>query len=204
MPGLAVLFGTRHGHARAVAERVARVLREQGADAALVDLARQEPALDAMDGVIVVASAHTGHYEREVVRFVRRRREALAAIPNAFLGISLSQAGVQRQDASAAEHAKFATDVDKLFAQFVADTGWQPRVRHDVAGALLYTQYGWPVRLILRRIARLSGGSTDTSRDHDYTDWTDLDRFAVRFAQEVNGLRSVPPAGHAVDGAPVK
>jgi menaquinone-dependent protoporphyrinogen oxidase len=29
----------------------------------------------------------------------------------------------------------------------------------------------------MKRIARASGGSTDTSRDHEYTDWEALDRL---------------------------
>ena len=190
MPRVAVVFGTRHGHARAVAQRVSDVLAKQGAEAVLADLGRGEPQLDGLDAAIVVGSAHTGHYEREVLDFVRRHRPALEAMPNAFLGLSLSQAGVQRKDATPAEHARFVADVDRLFDQFVADAGWRPRVRHDVAGALLYTRYHWPVRLILRRIARLSGGSTDTSRDHDYTDWNELDRFAVRFLDGVKASRT--------------
>jgi hypothetical protein len=54
----------------------------------------------------------------------------------------------------------------------------------EVAGALKYTRYGWLKRRVMRYIAGKAGGSTDTSRDHEYTDWEDLRVFAESLATE--------------------
>jgi menaquinone-dependent protoporphyrinogen oxidase len=35
----------------------------------------------------------------------------------------------------------------------------------------------------MKRIARAEGGPTDTSRDHELTNWEDVDEFAERFAR---------------------
>jgi menaquinone-dependent protoporphyrinogen oxidase len=43
---------------------------------------------------------------------------------------------------------------------------------------MAYSQYGFFLRWIMRMIARRNGEPTDTSRDHDYTDWAAVDRFA--------------------------
>lgn len=51
-----------------------------------------------------------------------------------------------------------------------------------VAGALLYTRYGWLKRWIMRRIVRKAGGDVDTTRDYEYTDWIALRELARRFA----------------------
>jgi menaquinone-dependent protoporphyrinogen oxidase len=50
-------------------------------------------------------------------------------------------------------------------------------------GALLYRQYGLLKRYMMKRIVRDKPGglSTDTSRDHEYTDWDDVNRFAEDF-----------------------
>ncbi len=61
------------------------------------------------------------------------------------------------------------------------ETGWTPAITRHVAGALRYTEYDYFKRLIMRRIARQQGGDTDTSRDHEYTDWDDLTRFVDEF-----------------------
>jgi menaquinone-dependent protoporphyrinogen oxidase len=52
----------------------------------------------------------------------------------------------------------------------------------------------------MKRIARKSGGSTDTSRDHDYTDWAALDLFVQEFVEAIFPsalLRQPPRAGVA-------
>ena len=74
--------------------------------------------------------------------------------------------------------------VGETFARFMRDTGWSPNVTHHVAGALLYTQYNFLVRIVMKAIARRAGRTTDTSRDHDFTDWGAVERFAEGFAND--------------------
>jgi hypothetical protein len=47
---------------------------------------------------------------------------------------------------------------------------------------LLYTRYGFFVRLVMRLISKMAGGDTDTSRDYEYTDWNAVAEFARRFS----------------------
>ena len=53
-----------------------------------------------------------------------------------------------------------------------------------VAGALTYPKYNPFVRFLMKRIARAEGGSTDTTRDHEFTDFAAVERFVERFASE--------------------
>ncbi len=48
----------------------------------------------------------------------------------------------------------------------------------NFAGALRYSEYGWMMKRVMKSIARREGNDTDTSRDHEYTDWPAVDRFA--------------------------
>ena len=75
-------------------------------------------------------------------------------------------------------------DVQKVLDRFFAETGWHPQHVKPVAGALLYTQYNFLIRFVLKHIAKQAGGSTDTSRNHDYTDWIALDQFVAALAEE--------------------
>jgi menaquinone-dependent protoporphyrinogen oxidase len=50
------------------------------------------------------------------------------------------------------------------------------------AGALAYTQYRWWLRWVMKQISRSQGRPTNTSRDHDLTDWGAVDRFAARLS----------------------
>jgi len=38
------------------------------------------------------------------------------------------------------------------------------------------------VRFVMKQIARKTGSPTDTSRDHELTDWAAVDRFAGELA----------------------
>jgi len=86
--------------------------------------------------------------------------------------------------------------------RFLAATGWRPTVTKRVAGALMYTRYNWLKRWVMKKIAGKAGGDTDTRRDYEYTDWSDVRAFAERFGELVR--RSVTTAGAsptAVDSA---
>jgi menaquinone-dependent protoporphyrinogen oxidase len=49
-------------------------------------------------------------------------------------------------------------------------------------GALLYTQYGFVKRHVMKKIARDTGNlGTDTSRDYVYTEWDGVKRFVEDF-----------------------
>ena len=197
MNQVAVLYATREGQTRRIAEQVAAGLRERGLDAIAADIREARARLDlgACSAVVIAASVHGGRHEREMIGVVKSQRAALQSMPNAFLSVTLSEAGAERRDATAEEHARFVADVEKMIHRFVTETGWRPEQVVPVAGALRYSQYNFFVRLIMKRIARQAGGSTDTSRDHEYTDWTALDHFVGSFADEV--ARRANRAGHA-------
>jgi menaquinone-dependent protoporphyrinogen IX oxidase len=44
----------------------------------------------------------------------------------------------------------------------------------------------------MKQIAARAGGSTDTSRDHVYTDWAALDRLVDEFASALQPERERP------------
>ena len=70
---------------------------------------------------------------------------------------------------------------EAMIERFIVETGWYPTATKPVAGALTYTKYSFIMRLVMKRIARAARGSTDTRRDHVYTDWAALDRFVADF-----------------------
>jgi menaquinone-dependent protoporphyrinogen oxidase len=189
MRPIAVLYATREGHTRRIAEHVATVLRAREMDPYVQDLrGTADPSdLKKFAGAILAASVHQGTHEPEIIAFVKKHRSDLETMPAAFLSVTLSEAGVERSDATSDEHAEFAADVQKMIDRFVAETGWHPNGIKPVAGALLYSKYNFLVRLIMKRIAKKSGGDTDTSRDYEYTNWADLDQFVEEFSLEVCG-----------------
>lgn len=177
---IAVVYTTRHGQTRRVAERLAGALSARGAEAEAVDVTagEAERALDGSAAVVLAAAVHFGRHERAMIDFVRRRRAAIARRPNAFVSVSLSAATMARATSTPDQRARAAADVRRALDGFVRATGWQPERLWPVAGALAYTKYNPLVRWMMRLIARRTGAGTDTSRDHEFTDWEALDRRA--------------------------
>jgi menaquinone-dependent protoporphyrinogen oxidase len=187
MKPIAVFYATREGHTQRIAEHVAASLRVRGLtpQPRNVQMLRTSLELDSYAAVILAASVHAGDHESEMVRFVKKHIEQLERLPTAFISVTLSEAGVERQNATAEEHARFEADVNKMLDRFFDQTGWHPKHVKPVAGALLYTKYNFIVRFIMKRIAKKAGAQTDTSRDYEYTDWPALNRFVTEFADQV-------------------
>jgi menaquinone-dependent protoporphyrinogen oxidase len=197
MSRILVVYGTSYGQTAKIARFVADTLTASGHAATLVNAAelgrrcalpRGRSPRD-FDGVIVGSSIIVGHHQRSVRRFVRAHHAALNAVPSAFFSVSGS--------AASRDVAKFAEAL-KISGDFARVAGWRPLLVESVAGAIAYTKYSPPVRWLLRRISASEGGPTDTSRDHELTDWAQVGRFVEAF----EGL--LPKPAEAVRGEVAK
>lgn len=170
-----ISYGTTEGQTARIAEYVADVIRGHGHEAQAVDIKRSgDPALEGYDGVIVGASIHMGKHEQYVEDFARKNRGALERLPSAFFSVSLAARG----------------DIENAQAyveNFQQQTGWSPAQVGLFGGALLYTQYGFIKRNMMKKIVRDKPGNlaTDTSRDYVYTEWDVVRRFAEDFLERL-------------------
>jgi len=169
-PTILIVFATREGQTAKVAGRIAERLRDAGAAVTLMNARDPLPAGPSFDVVAYGGSMHAGGIERELVDFIERHHEALAPRYSAFFLVLLGAANTDAQ----AREAALADAREKLHARIPTAFDHVEMV----AGALTYSKYSWPVRWIMKRISREAGGDTDTSRDYEYTDWDQVDRFA--------------------------
>jgi menaquinone-dependent protoporphyrinogen oxidase len=178
MTHILIVYGTTDGHTAKIAKVLAENLRAVRCSVDIVNAADMPQRLspEGYDGVIVAASVHIGDHQRAVARWVRAHAAILNDMPTAFLSVCL---GVLEQN------AKTRREVANIIERFFARTGWRPPIARPVAGAVRYTHYGWLKRLMMKRIVGKAGGSTDTTCDHEYTDWNDLRAFAGRFAAQL-------------------
>ena len=179
MKSVLVVYATREGQTRRIAEHLAATIRARGTPADVLDAAElpSDFSLDVYGAAVVAGSVHLGKHEPEIVRFVKQHRAGLESMPSALLSVSLSEAGAEDPAAPAERRAEAAADVQRMIDAFLAETGWHPARIRAVAGALMYTKYNFLVRFVMTIIARRADASTDTSQDHEFTDWAALDRL---------------------------
>lgn len=172
MTRMLVVYGTTDGHTAKVAGAIADTLRAHGAAVDVQQIGRTHCFPDSYDGVIVAAPVRGGKYLKAIRRWVRAHASVLNARPTSFVSVCL---GILQHDAAVDRTLK------AIMSRFLAETGWQPVVTKQVAGALPYTRYNWFIRRVMKRIAAKAGGDTDTTRDYEYTDWQDLRSFTEQF-----------------------
>ena len=180
----AVFYATREGHTRKIADRIAEDLRRHGIDTDVMNVRDiEEVSWGLYSAACVAASVHIGKHEPEMVAFVKRYRTQLSRLGAAFVSVTLSEAGAEDPNRLEADRRRAADDVKRMIDLFLKDTGWRPARTLPVAGSLAYTKYNIFVRLLMKRIARKEGAPTDTSRDHELTNWPALDRFVDELVQ---------------------
>jgi menaquinone-dependent protoporphyrinogen oxidase len=189
MARVLILYGTVEGHTRKIAQRIGAEVLRAGHTPVVVDAARALPGLleeGETDAAIVCGSVHHGAYHPGLVHRVRENLDDLRRIPGAFVSVSLSAALPQEE---------YQEEARSYSASFLRDTGWRPDGVADVAGALMYTRYDFMKGLVVQLIARSRGGDTDRTRDHEYTDWPELNRFVAGFLARVEAASTVGAGG---------
>ena len=168
-----VVYHSGEGQTARISERVASRLRGDGHE---VDVSAVEhaPAPDVFDVVVAGDSIRLQHHSRQLGRYLTDNAASLEQKPTALFQVSMTSATADEEHTAQAR---------KLVDALIEETGLAPDVVALFAGALAYTQYGWLTKRVMRWIARREGGDTDTSRDHEYTDWDAVDAFADRVRQ---------------------
>jgi menaquinone-dependent protoporphyrinogen oxidase len=176
MANILAVYGTSYGQTERIVLEIARVLVDMGHTVTTIKGDRPAKWFDGVDGVVVASSVLYGRHQACVRDFVRRHARELNLRPGALVSVSGSAAGGPEGRAEAQQY------VDRL----LQESGWSPQIVELVAGAMAYTRYGPVTRWIIKLISKRKGGPTDTSRDHELTDWEAVDRFARRFAELVS------------------
>jgi len=180
-----VLFASSEGQAALIAIRLAGVLHAHGLDTQAIDVSTPEAeSIDwsRVSGALVGASIHAGKHQKSAARFVHAHAADLNRVPSAFFSVSLAAASKNPQEVA---------EAGRLARAFPAGHGWKPSVVLSVAGRLAYREYNFFIRFVMKRIAKKEGGPTDTSRDHELTNWEDVERLGREMAAAIQARVAV-------------
>jgi len=171
MSRILIAYNTHEGQTAKIADALAAEARARGHEVDELDVAEDDSSYDfqVYDGFIVGGPINRLHHDAALVDFVVRHLELLDERPSAFFSVSLTAASDEAEHQAAAQ---------KLAQDFFHDTGWHPEVFDCVAGALMYSKYDPVVKQVMRLIAWMNHGPTDTARDYELTDWEGVRRFA--------------------------
>lgn len=174
MSRILILYASSYGQTRRIAGALADRFRQRGHEVELADVALgvdQLPPPADYDAVVLGSRIQFGRHARGVADYVRAHRAALADVSTAFFSVSM-----------AATDARAGTDPNAYLRAFFELIAWHPLHAVAFAGGLPYRHYGRILRFVMKQISRAAGHTTDTSRNHEFTDWAAVARFADEIA----------------------
>ncbi|HWD38172.1 MAG TPA: flavodoxin domain-containing protein [Fimbriimonas sp.] len=177
---VAIVIYSQYGQTLKIANAIEKAIESGGelAEVFEVDRRGRVPLLRFPDyhGFIVGAPIYAGKVPARLIRWLRENMHVIGKYQNALFTVSLS---------AASKTEKSIRENERLLHQLEIDTGMKPELTSTFAGAVNYREYGFLLRWIMKRICRSEGGPTDTSRDHELTDWTEVNAFAQEFLQRL-------------------
>ncbi|KXO12437.1 Protoporphyrinogen IX oxidase, oxygen-independent, HemG [Moritella sp. JT01] len=120
------------------------------------------------DKVVIGGSVRYGHLNKKLYQFVATHKAELEAKENSFFCVNLT----------ARKAEKNTPETNAYMQAFLEKSNWVPKQQAVFAGALLYSKYNWWQTLIIQLIMKITGGSTDKTKDIEFTDWAKVKSFA--------------------------
>jgi len=179
MKNILIIYGTREGQTEKIAKQITAHLQKAG-ESVLIINAKDKSLLknldlNAFDVLVFGASMHAGGLENELVNFINSHKEQIEAKPRWFFLVCLSAA------------TKDPTRKENSLKEAQEKIEEQLQVQFDgaemIAGALMYSKYFLPIKWIMKSIAKKNGEGTDMSKDYEYTDWKQVERYSEKISK---------------------
>ena len=163
-----LLYASHFGQTRKIAMKIAERLRELGArvETYNADVAHP-PSPGIYDAVVLGSRVERGVHAMAIREYIDKYRSTLQRMPTAFFSVSM---------AAASPGATF--DPDGYMTSMFDKLAWKPTRAAAFAGGLPSRHYNWFLRFIMKQISTSAGHTTDTSRDHEFTNWNAVREFA--------------------------
>lgn len=173
-----VLYGSKYGSTKGIAERVADRLRECGHEVNLEGATYTAPIED-FDAFVIGSAAYMGSWLKEPAEWVRKHARLIALKPVWLF--SCGPLGDKTTDENGRDLRE--TAVPKEIVEFEAAI--EPRGHRVFFGALDHTKLGLAHRMIW---------NLPTGRklliEGDFRDWNDIDAWAVEIAEALEPART--------------
>lgn len=185
MPRIQVVYASRHGGTRGLAERIAEVLGTAGADVMVADAA-DRPDPSGFDAYVVGSGVYIGHWLKEGTAFLERNLSTLAERPVWLFSSGPLPGSSKETD---------ATDPleDALGPKDGPGSGGRKEIE-ALAAAIGVREHRVfrgafdpkdPPKSMQERLVRLMPASKDILPVGDFREWTAIEAWAREIAEEL-------------------
>lgn len=175
MPKYLIVYATREGQTEKIALKIKEHLSNCGVSSLVHNIKKPLiEKIETFDFILCGGSMHAGGIEKELVQFLNENKDTIESKKNGFFLVLLS-AATKNQELKKAWLTNAKSKMDEQIKVRFSKT-------EMIAGALTYSKYPWPLKWIMRRIAKQAGEGTNFSKDYEYTDWNQVKDFALSLA----------------------
>lgn len=160
-----ILYSSHDGQTKKIAEFIAARLEGDIQVCSLTE--EREIDIESVDKIVIGASIRYGHFDRKLYEFIKRHHVILNQKSAVFFGVNLT----------ARKDGKDTPETNVYVKKFLTNIEWKPKFAAVFAGALFYPRYKWFDRVMIQFIMRLTGGETDPTKEVEYTNWEQVERF---------------------------
>lgn len=182
MTKVLVVYGSRHGGTKGIAERIGEVLQSEGLEASVAP-ADQAQDVGGADAVVVGSGVYMGSWLNEPLEFMKRHRAELAARPLwLFSSGPLPGSTKEAPDADPVTNALGPTEGPgsggrKKVEELSAATN--PREHHVFLGAFDPSD---PPKAMSERLVRMMPAAKGLLPAGDFRDWDNVEAWAREIA----------------------
>jgi menaquinone-dependent protoporphyrinogen oxidase len=165
-----LLYSTVDCHTLHICERIAHVIQGLGCETTIVSVDDAKGLdLKAFSRIVIGASIRYGHHRPDVAALIARHQTELESRPSAFFCVNVV----------ARKPNKNTPQTNPYARKFLDSIAWKPQLAAVFAGKLDYPRYGFIDRQMIRFIMLLTQGPTDPRTVVEFTDWTQVESFAL-------------------------
>lgn len=180
MKRIAIVISTQYGQTAKVAERLQQQLEDGGHIVSIFRLRTEMDfpsiALDRYQGVLIGTPYLDGEFSEPVFNWTKLYARTLNAMPSGFFLVSFMAADTRVQARQ---------DENRALASYREGTNLKPDLVASFGGAIGYLSLKGLKKWKLRKMCKAFGLPTDMSKDHELTDWNEVDQFAAEYSRIV-------------------
>jgi menaquinone-dependent protoporphyrinogen oxidase len=171
MSSILIAYSSTDGHTLEICQRLQQLTQQQGHTTAVAPLTQADALdLDAFDMIVIGASIRYGKHQPQVAQFIQRHQALLERKANALFTVNIV----------ARKPEKNRPETNPYLIKFLRQIAWKPKLLEVFAGKLDYPRYRFFDRLMIRLIMLMTHGPTDPKAVIDFTDWQQVEAFALR------------------------
>ena len=163
-----VIYSSTDGHTKTICKRMIDFLKDKNVTKLVSLNDAKKLNLSEFNKIIIGASIRYGKHSKELYKFIELNRNILNEKESVFFSVNVV----------ARKSEKNTPDNNPYIKKFLKISKWQPKKLGVFAGKVDYPSYNIFDKYIIKLIMFVTGGPTDTSQSHEFTDWSKVEDFA--------------------------